>query len=153
MNLRSVLTESCTKVLASTTSKKRLLDSLSELIATTHPGLDARALFDQLMVRERLGSTGLGDGVAIPHCRLVGQTEAVGAFVKLDTPLDFDAPDGVPVDLIFVLVVPEHAAKGHLELLAQLAGVFGDDAHRRALRACSTDAELHAKLFELLSAR
>jgi PTS system nitrogen regulatory IIA component len=152
MNFRSVLNPACTKVLESTTSKKRLLDSLSELIATTHPGLEARALFDQLMVRERLGSTGLGEGVAIPHCRLVGQTEPIGAFVKLGKPLDFDAPDGVAVDLVFVLVVPEHATKVHLELLARLAQVFGDDANRRALRACTTDADLHAKLFALLDA-
>ena len=150
MNFRSVLTPTCTRVLESTSSKKRLLDTLSELIAKTHVGIDQRSLFDQLMVRERLGSTGLGEGVAIPHCRLVGRTEAVGAFVKLDKPVDFDAPDGVPVNLIFVLVVPEHANKLHLELLARLAQVFGDDANRRALRACTTDVALHEKLFTLL---
>jgi nitrogen PTS system EIIA component len=153
MNFRSVLTQTCTRVLESTSSKKRLLDTLSELIARTHTGIDQRSLFDQLMVRERLGSTGLGEGVAIPHCRLVGRTEVVGAFVKLDKPVDFDAPDGVPVDLVFVLVVPEHANKLHLELLARLAQVFGDDANRRALRACTTDSALHEKLFALLGAQ
>jgi PTS system nitrogen regulatory IIA component len=150
MDFRNVLTPSCTRVLTSVSSKKRLLESLSERIAEAHPGVDARQLFDQLMVRERLGSTGLGEGVAIPHCRQSGRIEPVGAFVALAAPVDFDAPDGRGVDLVFVLVVPEHASSLHLQMLARLAEVFGDEANRQALRACATDEALYDALVTLL---
>src|SRR5512139_3978104 len=117
MDIRTILVPACTRVIESASSRKRLLESVSETIAGIHAGVDARTLFDQLMNRERLGSTGLGDGVAIPHCRLDGRKAPIAAFVKLNKAVDFDAPDGLPVDLVFVLVVPADAHDTHLKLL------------------------------------
>jgi len=150
MDIRTVLGPACTRVIESASSRKRLLESVSETIAGSHPGVDARTLFDQLMNRERLGSTGLGDGVAIPHCRLEGPAQPMGAFIKLDKPLDFDAPDSLPVDLVFVLVVPADAHDTHLKLLAALARVFGDESNRASLRACQSDDELYARMLTLI---
>jgi PTS system nitrogen regulatory IIA component len=150
MSFRSMLDRRCTHVLDAATSKKRLLETLADSIAKAHPGLDARTLFDQLMARERLGSTGLGDGVAIPHCRLAGRDEPVAAFAKLAKPLAFDSPDGQPVDLVFVLAVPEEEHRTHLNLLARLAQVFGDGHRREQLRACADAAALHERLLDLL---
>lgn len=128
-------------------SKKRLLESLARLLAEGQGSVEERAIYDSLCARERLGSTGLGHGVAIPHGRTAGLGSAVGAFVRLSEPIDFGAPDGQPVDLIFTLAVPEHFTHQHLLLLSQLAEMFGDEAFRSRLRA----AEDAAALYRLLS--
>ena len=86
------------------------------------------------MAREKLGSTGFGDGIAIPHCRLIGCTAPISAVLHLETAVDFDAIDGEPVDLLFVLLVPEEATDEHLELLRQIAGIFEQDDVRERLR-------------------
>lgn len=116
-------------------SRKRLL----ETIATTlvQPDGDAeleRRIYDSLCARERLGSTALGHGVAIPHGRINGLATPAGAFLKLATPLPFDAIDEQPVDLVFALVVPEHFTQQHLLLLSQLAEMFSDSAFCQRLR-------------------
>lgn len=94
-------------------------------------------IFESLIERERLGSTGLGHGVAIPHARLKGREEAIGAFLKLDTGIDFDAIDQQPVDLVFALLVPEHYTDEHLHILANLAEIFGDEPFCEKLRNCN----------------
>lgn len=130
-------------------SRKATLDTASDLLAEVYPEISARHLFDELMARERLGSTGLGDGVAIPHCRL--QCERMYACcLKLATAVDFEAPDGAPVDLVFVLVVPQDETSAHLEVLAQLAALLGDAENRAQLRACASDNELHERLLGLI---
>ncbi len=139
-------------MLEGATSKKRLLEIASEYIGAAHEGIDARTLFDHLMARERLGSTGLGDGVAIPHCRLEGRSEPIGALFRLDKGVDFDAPDGEPVTLIFVLAAPAEGHDLHLKVLAKLAAVFGDPASRAALQECSTDKALYSRIHSLLEA-
>ncbi len=152
IDFHTLLGPDCTWVLPEATSKKRLLESAAERIAATHEGVDSRSLFDHLMARERLGSTGLGDGVAIPHCRLEGRTEPVGAMIKLDKGLEFDAPDGEPVTLVFVLVAPAEGHDVHLKLLAKLAAMLGQEAYRAELRACSTDKALYSRIHSLLEA-
>lgn len=123
-------------------SKKRLLESLAELLAVAHPGLGAEAVFDRLLERERLGSTGLGHGVALPHARVKGLDAAVGAFVQLRAGVPFDAIDDKPVDLAFGLLVPEAATEQHLQLLARLAELFNDPHLRAELRAAAAPGQL-----------
>ena len=127
-------------------SRKRLLELASDLLA--EDDVDARAIYSSLCSRERIGSTGLGHGVAIPHGRLGAAETARGAFLMLNDGIDFDAPDNAPVDLVFALVVPEHHHEEHLQLLAQLAGLFSSDERRTELR----DATSGAAVMELLEA-
>jgi PTS system nitrogen regulatory IIA component len=126
-----------------TTSKKRLLEHASELIGRLN-GLSRQDVFDGLIGRERLGSTGLGLGVAIPHARIAGLERVLGAYLSLSAPLAFDAPDDQPVDLVFVLLVPEAATEQHLELLAQLAEMFATERFRQDLRAAPDAAAAQA---------
>jgi PTS system nitrogen regulatory IIA component len=115
-------------------SKKRLLEILGELLASASPSLSPETVFERLLERERLGSTGLGHGVALPHTRIKEVTEAVGAFIQIREGVEFDAIDNRPVDLAFALLVPEEANEMHLQLLAQLASMFSDQQLRRDLR-------------------
>lgn len=115
-------------------SKKRLLEQLSELLVQGEDGLDPGKIFNSLLARERLGGTGLGHGVALPHGRLAGLSHTLAAFMHPTEGVDFDAPDQRPVDLVFALAVPDEAVGDHLELLADLAGLCRDPAQRRALR-------------------
>ena len=128
-------------------SRKRTLDIAADLLSERHPDVAARHLFDALMARERLGSTGIGDGVAIPHCRLECQGMKAALF-SLDQPVDYDAPDEQPVDLIFVLVVPVDEANAHLEALSLLAAIFKDADTRRRLREASSSGELDQRFRE-----
>lgn len=143
MTIADILQPSRVASHVETGSKKRTLEYLSELIAADNPALDAGKLFERFLERERLGSTGLGKGIAIPHCRISGNDRAMGAFIRLLEPIDFDAIDGQPVDLIFALVVPEEATQEHLDLLAQLAEMFADPGTLAALRSAADDAGLY----------
>ncbi len=127
---------------AKVSSKKRLLEHLAELLAEGDAERE-RALFDSLCQRERLGSTGLGHGVAIPHGRSPALSVATGAVLKLSEPIDFGSSDGQPVDLLFALVVPEHFTQQHLTLLAQLAEMFAEEGFRRSLREASDSEALY----------
>ena len=118
-------------------SKKRALELISDLLTANNPNMTKDEIFGSLIERERLGSTGLGHGVAIPHARLKGREEAIGAFLKLDAGIDFDAIDQQPVDLVFALLVPEHYTDEHLHILANLAEIFGDDTFCEKLRNCN----------------
>src|SRR5262245_63459711 len=113
-------------------SKKRLFEQLGLLFENQH-GIARTTVFESLFARERLGSTGLGQGVAIPHGRIKGLRDALGAFVRLAQPVPFDAPDGKPVSLVFALLVPEQATEKHLEILSELAQMFSDRALRESL--------------------
>jgi len=123
-------------------SKKRLFEQVGLLFENNH-GLARSLVFDSLFARERLGSTGLGQGVAIPHGRIKGLKDALGAFVRLAQPVAFDAPDGKPVQLLFVLLVPEQATEKHLQILSELAQMFSDRALREAMAAAPDTAALH----------
>ena len=130
---------------AEISSKKRLFECVAQLLAE-QSGLPQAEVFDCLVARERLGSTALGQGVAMPHGRHASVPAATGAFVRLKTPIEFDAPDNKPVSLVFVLLVPEAATSEHLELLGHLAGLFNEKSVREALRACQTPEEARALL-------
>ena len=127
-------------------SKKRLFEQVG-LLFENHHGLARSVVYDSLFARERLGSTGLGQGIAIPHGRIKGLKEALGAFVRLAQPVPFDAPDGAPVSIAFVLLVPEQATDKHLQILSELAQMFSDRTLREAL-AAAPDA---ARLVEIVS--
>ena len=146
MHLLDLLSPARVRADVHATGKKRLLEHLSAQLAQGAGAELERGIFDGLCGRERLGSTGLGHGVAIPHGRLPQLGSAVGAFSRLAEPVDFGAPDGRPVDLVFALAVPEHYSHQHLVLLASLAEMFGDEAFRARLRAAPDSAALHALL-------
>jgi nitrogen PTS system EIIA component len=124
-------------------SKKRVFEQAGMLFES-RLGLARSTIFDSLFAREKLGSTGLGQGVAIPHGRIKGLKEAAGAFMRLATPVPFDSPDGRAVDLLFVLLVPEQATEEHLQILSELAQRFSDRAFREKLQAAATPAEIVA---------
>lgn len=132
-------------------SKKRTLEIAGRHIAEQFPELAAEDVFSGLLNRERLGSTGIGEGVAIPHCRLAGCQQPIGLLVQLATPIDFDAIDSNPVDLLFVLLVPEEACEEHLQTLGNLAELFNQSAFRDRLRAAQTDQALHKAAVEFQS--
>ena len=128
-------------------SKKRVLEQIAQLIARDLPDLDAQQIFESLIAREKLGSTGFGNGIAIPHCRLPGCSQPLSAVLRLDAPVDFDAIDGAPVDLLFVLLVPEAATDEHLELLRQIASMLDRaDVRERLRQADSNEALLQVVL-------
>jgi len=129
------------------TSKKRLLELISEGLARNSDQFSQREIFESLCARERLGSTGLGKGVAIPHGRVKGSDNVEVSFIRLKKPLSFDAVDGEPVDLLFALAVPETCGEDHLKLLAQVAELFSDPDLLVELRA----AESSQGLLKLLS--
>ena len=126
----------------SVTSKKRLFEQVGLLFENNH-GIERGKVFDSLFARERLGSTGLGEGVAIPHGRIKGLKEALAAVVRLAEPIPFDAPDGKAVGLLVFLLVPEAATDEHLELLSELAELLSDTVTREALLACDDPVRMH----------
>lgn len=128
-------------------SKKRLLELISRELARNSEDLSAREIFESLCARERLGSTGLGQGVAIPHGRVKGSDTVQASFIRLKKPLPFDAVDGEPVDLLFAMTVPEQCNEDHLKLLAQIAELFSDPDLLNKLR----QADDSGRLLQLLS--
>lgn len=130
-------------------SKKRVLEQIASLVVKDLPGLDAQDIFESLVARERLGSTGFGNGIAIPHCRLTGCKAPISAILHLDAPVDFDALDGAPVDLVFVLLVPEAATEEHLELLRQIASMLDRAEVRERLRRASDGEALYQIVVEV----
>jgi nitrogen PTS system EIIA component len=130
-------------------SKKRLLEIISEELARNNEDLSAREIFESLCARERLGSTGLGKGVAIPHGRIKGNHPIRASFIRLKKPLAYDAIDGEPVDLLFAMTVPENCGDDHLKLLANIAELFSDPELLKGLR----EADSTGALLKLLSSK
>jgi nitrogen PTS system EIIA component len=128
-------------------SKKRLFEQIGLLLENTRQIPRAR-VFDSLFDREKLGSTGLGYGVAIPHGRIKTIKEPVCAFVRTAQPIAFEAPDGEPVQLVFAMLVPEHATEAHLEILSELAQMFSDAAMRDALASAADVQAAHGLITE-----
>jgi PTS system nitrogen regulatory IIA component len=127
-------------------SKKRVFEQAGMLFET-HLGIARAVVFDSLFAREKLGSTGLGQGIAIPHGRIKGLKHAAGAFIRLTTPVPFDSPDGRPVNLLFVLLVPEQATEQHLQILSELAQRFAERPFRESLLT-APDAAAVVALFQ-----
>ena len=127
-------------------SKKHCLEILSELLANNNPDLANEEIFANLIERERLGCTGLGDGVAFPHCRISGLRNSCAALMKLSEPVDFDAADGKPVDLVFGMMVPEEISAAHYADISQLPDFLKDEALRARLRAANSSGDLYEAL-------
>ena len=128
-------------------SKKRLFEHAG-LLFENHDKIARSTVFDSLFAREKLGSTGLGQGVAIPHGRIKGLKEARGAFARLAQPVPFESPDGQPVSLAFVLLVPEKATEKHLQILSELAQMFSDRELRERLTTDTSPSSLHQHITE-----
>lgn len=146
MNLTQLIAPDRVICLPEISSKKRLLEKLSQLLAQGALGLNHGDIFNRLIERERLGSTGLGHGVALPHGRIAHLEQTVGAFIKLEKSIDFDSTDGQPTDLLFALLVPELHTEEHLQILAALAGMFSNIEFCNQIRHCNNDEELFRHL-------
>lgn len=142
IDFHRILPADCVRANIEAHSKKAVLEAACECLALRHPAISARRLLEGLLNRERLGSTGLGEGVAIPHCRFADCASPVACLLRTRTAVEFAAPDDVGVDLLFVLAVPPREEDTHLEILAVLARVFGAAANRVALRAAASDRAL-----------
>ncbi|MFZ1661514.1 MAG: PTS sugar transporter subunit IIA [Paracoccaceae bacterium] len=147
MELANFLRPNAVRVLGQSASKKRLFQDLADIAQSVY-GLDAATTLDALQERETLGPTGVGHGVALPHARLHGLDRVVGVFVRLDKPLDFDAVDRMPVDLIFALFAPKDTGVEHLKALAIVSRTLREEGMRNKLRANSDPSALHAVLTE-----
>ncbi|QVK31394.1 PTS IIA-like nitrogen regulatory protein PtsN [Pseudomonas syringae] len=130
-------------------SKKRVLEDIAKLIAREVPGMDVGTVLESLVARENLGSTGFGNGIAIPHCRLPGCEEPVSAVIHLTNPINFDSIDGAPVDLLFVLLVPQAATDAHLELLRQIASMLDRADVRERLRSAKSGEALYQVVLDV----
>ena len=149
MQLIDIITPERVAVQIPATSKKRALESLSEIIAThSDLTLDAHDIFASLIARERLGTTAIDHGVAIPHGRVSNSSETIGAFVQLSDGIDCDALDQQTVNLMFGLLVPEESTEEHLQLLARLAQMFGDAELREQLRTAPDSQTLYSLLID-----
>jgi PTS system nitrogen regulatory IIA component len=126
-------------------NKKQMLQELSQAMGKTL-GLDHRIVFETLLTREKLGSTGIGQGIAIPHGKLASLERVHGLFARLAQPIDFDSIDGLPVDLVFVLLAPDQAGADHLKALARISRMLRDPAVVAKLRGTDTAAGLYAIL-------
>ncbi len=124
-------------------SKKKLFELVADVLGREQEEFHPAELVAGMLAREKLGSTALGDGIAIPHCRLTDCESPAGVLMTIDDAADFDPPDGEPVDLLFALVVPQEATQEHLNLLADLARLFSQAEFRRALRECRTSEALY----------
>jgi nitrogen PTS system EIIA component len=143
MNLiAKLLPESNVLVDMDVSSKKRVFEQVG-LLFENNNSVARSEVFDSLFAREKLGSTGLGQGIAIPHGRIKGLKEAMGAVVRTRQPIPFDAPDAQNVSIIFVLLVPDRATDMHLQILSELAQMFSEKPFREQLLAAPTAAELH----------
>ncbi|MEQ3633110.1 MAG: PTS IIA-like nitrogen regulatory protein PtsN [Alcanivorax sp.] len=150
LRIEDILTQERTLKAVPVTSKKKLLEQLASLVAenmaTEHIGeASADDIYERLLGRERMGSTGIGEGIAIPHCRLLQCEQAMGVLLQLETPIDYDAIDGKPIDLVFALLVPEEATDEHLQILATLATNFSQESYRESLRNSPDSKHLYTR--------
>lgn len=145
MNIESILAPERTCCCLTASSKKKAIEEAARLIANVTDCLGAEEIYERLISREKLGTTAIGHGVAIPHCRLSDCSEVLGGLFKLETPIDFDAFDDEPVSILFVLLVPEVHIDDHLKTLAMLAERFESDAYRSSLLGAKGDRDLYER--------
>ncbi|WP_417513566.1 PTS IIA-like nitrogen regulatory protein PtsN [Marinobacter sp.] len=146
LTIDNILAPELTLCKVPASSKKRVLEFIAEQIRQQNDSLSESQIFNNLIARERLGSTGIGQGIAIPHCRLEGLEHVIGVLMTLDEAVEFDAIDNQPVDLVFALVVPKEATSEHLELLSQLAEKFNERTFCDRLRQCEDAATLYQRM-------
>lgn len=145
MDIQSILSPERTHNGLVAASKKRAIETAAIQIAESIDGLEASEIYEHLMGREKLGTTAIGHGIAIPHCRIKGCGEIVGSLFKLDNPVDFDAFDDEPVSVLFVLLVPTEEVDEHLQTLAMLARRFESAAYRISLMEATSDQDLYER--------
>lgn len=145
MRISEILSPAAVRSQAQVSSKKRLFHDLAEMAAQAY-GLDPAATLDALQERESLGATGVGHGVALPHARISGLDRVAGLFLRLEKPMDFDAVDRQPVDLVFALLAPDSPGVEHLKALALVSRTLRDGDMRAKLRANEDPVALHAVL-------
>lgn len=143
MQIESLLIPERTRASLDASGKRNALELLAQTIAQTIPDMNADDVFRRFLARERLGSTGIGHGIAIPHCRINSTAGAIGALITLAQPVEFDSIDGEPVDILFAMLVPEEAHDDHLKNLAALAGALTRSEFRHRLRSASDNAALY----------
>lgn len=142
VTLDQILTPERVRIDVPAASRKRTLQVLGGIFAGADAAFSAQVVFDRLVARERLGSTGLGEGCALPHARVPGLGLPLAAFLRLGRGVDFDSPDHVPVDLVFALLVPEESTDEHLEILAAIARVLSDEQVRSSIRSAAEPAQI-----------
>jgi len=140
--IETILTPNRTRAKISSASKKRVIEVLAQTFAHDQASFDEDSLYQNHINREKLGTTGIGGGIAIPHCRFATGGDTYGVCLTLETPINFDAVDNKPVDLIFAMLVPEDAEKNHLETLAHLAERLQNEGFVKNLRNAQTDEAL-----------
>ena len=143
MKIADILTPECTQHSAPAGSKKRVLEYLSHFVADKTQTIEVDTLYQQLLAREKLGSTGLGSGVAIPHCRVSGCDEIRAALLQLEEPVDFDSIDDKPVDIVFALIVPDEQNDVHLQVLSSIAQLLQEDDNLQKLRNADSNEKLY----------
>ena len=149
MNLKDLVSPDTVICNADVVSKKRALELLADLLARKTEVDKSFDIFQLLTEREKLGSTSLGHGIALPHARTDLCKQAIGVFIRTKKGIDFDSPDHEPTDLLFALMVPEHYTDEHLNILAGLASMFNDENFCQNLRSADNDAELFHQLTSL----
>ncbi|MFB9137556.1 PTS IIA-like nitrogen regulatory protein PtsN [Vibrio sp. AK197] len=142
MRLNEILTVDCTKSAVHCTSKKRALEMISELVAQ-QTGQSSTELFECMLSREKMGSTGIGNGIAIPHARMQSSQKAVAVLLQCDEAIEFGSVDNRPVDLLFALLVPDEQCKEHLKTLSSMAERLSDKQVLKQLRKAQSDQELY----------
>jgi PTS system nitrogen regulatory IIA component len=152
MEIRDILAIEAVGSQQRATSRKHLFQEIAARAADAY-GLEARTVFEALLERERLGGTGMGRGVAVPHARIPDLEAIRGVFMRLERPVDFDAPDEQPVDVVFALLAPEDAGADHLRALARVSRVLRDNGVVAKLRSCADAQALYAVLTETLANR
>ena len=151
MQFENLITPNRIECNVAASSKKRTLEHLSHLISSEITDIDQHEIFESLIAREKLGSTGLGKGVAIPHGRLKSADKTIAAFVQLNQGIDFDSPDGEPVDLLCALLVPPECSDEHLQVLALLSEMFSNPDIRKKLRETHDPAMIYTIMSQFAS--
>lgn len=142
-SISNILTPARTQMGAQCSSKKKLIQHISQFLASTIKDAQADDIYERLIAREKLGSTGIGEGIAIPHSRLEECEGTIGALFTLEEPIDYDSIDRKPVDIVFVLLVPAEATEQHLQTLSMLAEKFSQETFRDKLRSANNHEELY----------
>jgi PTS system nitrogen regulatory IIA component len=146
ITIEAILSPELTQCGLSGGSKKKVLQQVAHLVSNQFPHLEESDIFDNLISRERLGSTGIGQGIAIPHSRLANCKQVIGCLFTLEKKIPFDSIDNEDVDILFVLLVPSEATSEHLELLSQIAEKFNNSSFCDSLRDSSSGSELYRKI-------
>lgn len=143
MNLKLLLQPDCTRVISDCKSKKKILETIAQLASSHLPNLTSTDILESLMNREKLGSTGIGNGIAIPHGRIKNSSKAVAVLITTDCGVNYDAIDKRPVDVFCALLVPEEQCDTHLATLASIAKTFDNKEILRKIRRAQTDHDLY----------